>query len=327
MGVPFKDLVVREPISIEDLRGKKLAVDAYNILYQFLSAIRQRDGTPLTDKNGNITSHLSGLFYRTLKLLQVGAQPCFVFDGEAPELKSETQESRAKIKIAATEKHKIALASGDLESARKYGQQTSRLTHEMVVEAKELIEAMGLPHVQAVGDAEAQAAYMVQQGHAWAVVSQDYDALLFGANKVVRNLTVSQKKTKTRLISSELLTLADILNVLKMDLPKLVNVAILVGTDYNTGIKGVGPKTAVKIIQENRFSEYKEKIPRLDAVRNIFLKPAITSNYSLEWKPMNFQKIREILCERHGFKEDRINSALSPKKMKIDKNQSSLGDF
>jgi flap endonuclease-1 len=327
MGINFKDITLKKPISIEELRGKKLAVDAYNIMYQFVSAIRQRDGTPLADKDGNITSHLNGLFYRTMKLIQAGIKPCFVFDGDAPELKAATQDARIKIKVKAEQKYKDALEKGDMETARKFAQQTSRITSEMVAEAKELLSAMGLPCIQAIGDAEAQAAYMAQKGQVWAIVSQDYDALLFGSPRSVRNLTISQKRKGGKIITPEIIYLSDTLNTHKIDLPKLVNAAILVGTDYNEGVKGIGPKTAIKIVQEGRFSEFEDKIPRLKAVQTIFLKPAITNNYSLEWKSLDVKKIKEILCERHGFGEVRVNNSLGLKKSEADKAQSSLGDF
>jgi flap endonuclease-1 len=327
MGVPFKDLVVKDKITLEQLAGKKLAIDAYNILFQFISAIRQYDGTPLTDKSGNVTSHLNGLFYRTLKLMQVGAKPCFVFDGTAPELKADTQAARSKIRLEANQKHKAALAVGDYEAAKKYAKQIGYITKEMVAEAKELISAMGLPVIQALGDAEAQAAYMARKGKVWAIVSQDYDSVIFGAPRAIRNLTVSQKKKGPQQIMPEMIDLTKTLNVLKIDLPRLIDAAILIGTDYNEGVKGVGPKTAIKIVQENRFSEYESQIPRLSAVRSIFLKPATTDNYVLEWKPLDVEKVREILCKRHDFSEARLSKALGLSKSQLDKNQASLSDF
>jgi len=327
MGVPFKDLVVRAPISIEDLAGKKLAIDTYNVLFQFLSAIRQRDGTPLMDKDGKITSHLSGIFHRTLKLMQAGIKPCFVFDGTAPELKAETQASRRAIRADAKIKHEKALAEGDIETARKYGQQAITLTRDMIKESKELINAMGLPVIQAIGDAEAQAAHMALKGQVWAIVSQDYDSLLFGAPRAIRNLTISQKKRGTQIITPEIIDLAKTLNALKVDRQGLVDAAILIGTDFNSGVKGIGPKTAVKIAREGRFEDYEEQLPRLAAVRKIFLEPATTSNYDLDWKPIDVTKVKAILCDRHGFSEARIDTALGLNKSQTNKYQKSLADF
>ncbi len=108
MGIPLKDVVVKHGVSFEDLKGKKLAFDTNNILYQFLSAIRQRDGTPLTDSHGNVTSHLIGLFSRTAKIIEYGIKPCFIFDGKPLELKSGVSEKRRKIREEAAEKHKRA---------------------------------------------------------------------------------------------------------------------------------------------------------------------------------------------------------------------------
>ena len=333
ISINLKDLIIRREISIQDLKGKKIAIDTYNILYQFLAAIRQRDGVPLMDSKGNITSHLAGLFTRTAKLLEEGIKPCFVFDGEAPELKSETQQQRRLIKEEATKKYEAAKKAGKLEDARKYAQQTSRLTPEMVKESKQLIEAMGLPHIQAMGDGEAQAAYMAAKGQVFAVASQDYDSLLFGAPYLIRNLTVSGKKKVPGKklyteIKPEIINLADMLNTFKIDRSNLVKLAILIGTDFNKGIRGMGPKTALKAVRENRFDELAAEIPRAQSVLNLFLKPAIVSNYSLRWTPINSRKIKKILCDKHDFSEKRINTSLNRlKKSKGKQQQASLDSF
>lgn len=333
MGVNLKDLVIRSNIEFKDLTGKRIAFDAYNVLYQFLSAIRQRDGTPLKDSHGRITSHLTGLFYRTINLLEYRISPIFVFDGKSLELKRETQEARALIKLRAEEKYKKAIAKKDLEQARKYAQQTSRLTPEMVKEAKDLLRAMGIPTVQALADGEAQAAYLVQKKLAYTVASQDYDALLFGAPFLVRNLTVSERrkvpgKAAYDRVKPELVVLADVLNHLKIDLKQLVHVAMLIGTDFNPGVKGIGPKTALKLVQGNKMSEYKSKIARFRQVEELFLKPAITTGFTVEWKKPNQKKIKRILCDEHDFSVERIDTALRrlDKKMEARK-QSDLERF
>ncbi len=333
MGVNLRDLVQKQPISISELANKKLAIDTYNILYQFLAAIRQRDGTSLMDSKGNVTSHLIGLFSRTAKLLEGGIKPCFVFDGEAPALKAETQQQRRLIKEAARKKYLIAKKAGKIEEARKYAQQTSRLTPEMVKESKQLIAAMGLPTVQAMGDGEAQASYMAIKGQVFAVASQDYDSLLFGTPYLVRNLTISEKKKvpgarKYVEVKPEIVSLADTLNYLKIDLGGLVKVAILIGTDFNAGVKGVGPKTALKIVQEGKFDKYAPEIPRAESVMNLFLRPAITTNYSLKWKPFDEDKIKKILCDKHEFSEKRINLALNRlRKSNKQQQQANLDSF
>jgi len=316
MGVNLKDLVVSKPVDISILENKKVAIDAYNVIYQFLSAIRQRDGTPLMDSKGRVTSHLSGLFYRTLNLMERGVKPCFVFDGQAPDLKAQTQAVRREIREAATEKYEAAKRAGDIEAAKKYAQQTSRLTSDMIKESKELLEAMGLPWIQAISDAEAQAAYMCAKGQVYAVVSQDYDSLLFGTPRLVRNLTISGKRKKAGKseyteVAPEVIDLAENLNALKLDLKGLVHIAMLIGTDFNPGVKGVGPKKAFQIVKDGKFSEFKGMIEYADRVEKIFLKPPITTTYNLEWKPANETKIMEILSDRHDFGEIRIKAALN----------------
>jgi len=333
MGVNLKDLVATKTIDFEFLAGKKIAIDAYNALYQFLSAIRQRDGRPLMDSRGNITSHLTGLFSRTANMMEKGILPIYVFDGDRPELKQATLEKRAEIKKMATKKMEAALKKGDHALAKKYAQQTSRLTSEMVKESKELIAAMGLPVVQALADGEAQAAYMAQKGFVYAVGSQDWDSLLFGAPIMLKNLTISKKRKlpgqdKYVPIALELIDLSETINRLQIDREGLVKIALLIGTDFNAGIKGLGPKKAYKVVKEGRFDEYKDQIPNYQQVIDIFMKPAITTSFSMTFGKPNEKKIKEILVERHEFTEARVNSTL--KKIIKSKNyqgQSALDKF
>ena len=191
MGVKFKDIVSPEEISLKDLEGRTVAIDAYNTIYQFLSGIRQRDGSPLMDQNGNVTSHLSGILYRTASIVDKGIKPIYVFDGDSSEHKAKTLEQRRAIKEEAMEKWEEAKAAGNIEEARKFAIRTSRMSPYILESSKKLLDYMGIPYVQAEGEGEAQGAYMVEQGDAWAVASQDYDCLLFGAPRIVRNLTLS----------------------------------------------------------------------------------------------------------------------------------------
>jgi len=202
LGVDLKDLIPEDIIiQIRDLRvlrGRVVAIDAYNALYQFLAAIRQPDGTPLLDSQGRITSHLSGLFYRTINLVENGIKPVYVFDGKPPELKAKEIERRRAIKEEAVKKYEEAVRTGDLEAARRYAAIASKLTDSMVEDAKKLLDAMGIPWVQAPAEGEAQAAYMARVGDAYASASQDYDSLLFGSPRLIRNLTISGKRKLPR---------------------------------------------------------------------------------------------------------------------------------
>jgi len=194
MGLNIKEIVSRQNIEIPDLKGKTVSVDAFNTLYQFLSTIRQQDGSPLMDEKGNITSHLSGILYRNVALLKEGIKLIYVFDGEPPKLKEKIHKKRREVKEQAEERYNAAKQSENIEEMRKYAQQLTRLDDEMIRESKELLQAMGICVVQAPGEGEAQAAYLSRQKGVYATVSQDYDSLIFGAPTLIRNLTLSKKK-------------------------------------------------------------------------------------------------------------------------------------
>jgi len=324
MGVNLKGLVTAQTVSLEEMRGRVLAIDGYNALYQFLSIIRQPDGTPLMDSAGRVTSHLSGVFYRTVNLLEAGIKPVYVFDGKPPELKLREIERRAEIKEKAEEEYRAALERGDLEGARKAAQATSHLTGEMVDQTKDLLGAMGIPWVQAPSEGEAQAAFMTRRGDAWATVSQDYDSLLFGAPRLVRNLTISGRRKLPNKpvyidVEPEMIRLDEVLRALNVSREQLIDIGIMLGTDFNPdGFKGIGPKKAKKIIEE--YGSLKAAIERgaievdphidVDAIKEIFLNPKTTGEYRLEWRELDGERVKKILCENHDFSVERVEAAL-----------------
>ncbi len=340
MGVNLKDLLIREEITIQDLTGKKLVVDGNNILYQFLATIRQIDGTPLTDSQGRVTSHLNGLFHRTTKLMQNGLKPCFVFDGKAPELKRAEQERRKGLKLDAVKRFEDAKKREDVEAMKKYGMRTSRLTREMIEEASELIRAMGLPVVQAASEGEAQAAYMVKKGEVYAEISQDYDCLLFGVPRMIQNLTISERKKRKDKLSYEtvkpcLIELEKNLSKLGVTRDQLIVVGILVGTDYDIGgVKGIGPKKAFDLVNKHEdldklFEEagWDFEYPWQDVFK-LFKEMPVKKDYELSWKAPDIDKIREILIEKHDFSEHRVKDVLERLKQGEEKRkQKGLGDF
>ena len=146
------------------------------------------------DKEGNVTSHLSGLFYRNINFLEHDIKPIYVFDGEASDLKLDTIKERKEIKEDAREKMIEAQDKEDFKEAKKYAQLTSKLNTNMLNESKKLLEYMGIPILDASSEGEAQSAFLVNNGDAWACASQDYDTLLFGCERLVRNFAVSRKK-------------------------------------------------------------------------------------------------------------------------------------
>jgi len=320
MGLSIKDIIKKEEISLEDLNGKIVAVDAFNVLYQFITTIRQYDGKPLMDSKGNVTSHLSGIFYRTTNMMSRGIKPVFVFDGEAPELKQKTREKRTAVKRDAQDK--FDRAENDEDKA-KYASRISYLTGEMIDEAKEVIEALGLPVVQAPSEGEAQASFMVQQGDAFAVASQDYDSLLFGAPRLIQNLTLAKtRKLPSGLsvaINPQMIELGKVMKELGLTREQLICLGILVGTDYNPrGIPGIGQKTALKIVKQHKTPEEifdeigKEHELNFDwkAIFALFMKPKVIKDYKIKFNPINEEKLKEILVERHEFGEERISAAV-----------------
>ncbi len=325
MGVNLRELVerVKREISLHDLSRKVIAIDAYNALYQFLATIRGPDGTPLMNSRGEVTSHLNGLFYRTISLMEAGIKPVYVFDGVPPELKARELQRRLEAKAIAEEKYREALARGDLEEARIYAQQTARLTRDMVEQAKTLLEYMGVPWVQAPSEGEAQTAYMTIKGDAWASASQDYDSLLFGSRRLVRNLAITGRRKLPRKdvyveISPELVVLEDLLREHGITREQLVDVAILLGTDYNPGgVKGIGPKRALRLVKslggiERVLETVGREAFQVDPIeiKKLFLKPVVTDDYALEWSAPDKRAVIEFLCREHDFSRDRVERAL-----------------
>ncbi|HEX2557912.1 MAG TPA: flap endonuclease-1, partial [Nitrososphaera sp.] len=287
MGLDLKPLVTPEPMKLAELSGKVVAIDAYNTIYQFLSIIRGPTGEPLTNSKGDVTSHLSGLFYRNANLLMENIKPVYVFDGKASELKRAEIERRSKLKKEATEKHQLASEEGRMEDAVKYGKRTSVLTDKMVEESKKMLSHLGIPYIQAPSDGEAAAAYLTKRDLAFAAASQDYDSILFGAKKLVRNLAISGKRKVPNRnvyvdVEPETLEHAKVLQEIGLTHEQLVDVGILIGTDFNPGgFPGIGPKTALKLVKESGKLENIEKIKQLlpdvpyQEIRNIFLNPEV----------------------------------------------------
>jgi len=314
--------VPKQKVELEQLRGQIIAIDAMNSLYQFLSIIRQRDGELLKDSKGRITSHLSGLFYRTANLIEAGIRPVYVFDGEPPRLKLRTVKQRRAVRKEAAEEWAAALKEGRIEEAKKFAQRAGRVDERMIKQSQILLGHMGLPWVQAPGEGEAQAAHLVQRGDVWAAASQDFDSLLFGAPMLVRNLAITGRRKlpgKDAYIEvfPEVIELQKLLEELGITREQLVDVGILIGTDYNAGIKGIGPKKALELVKEQGSlkqiaeTELGKKF-EVDPfeVREIFLKPNITGKYKLEWGDPNPEGIKEFLCREHDFSESRVQTGI-----------------
>jgi flap endonuclease-1 len=323
LGVNLRDLVPKVAVRLEDLSGNSIAIDAYNALYQFLAIIRQPDGTPLKDSSGRITSHLSGLLYRTSNLVELGIKPIYIFDGTPPALKEVEIKRRMKAKEEALIKYEQAIKEGKIEEARMYAQATSRLKDYMAEDSKRLLSLMGIPWIQAPSEGEAQAAHVVKRGDANYCASQDYDSLLFGAPRLVRNVTISGRRklpSKNVYVEviPEIVELEQVLKECGITYEQLIDVGILIGTDFNPeGVKGLGPKTALKLIKE--YGSIENALPHLknadfpvepQRIREIFLKPKVTDNYKIEWKEPDVEGVVNFICRERDFSEDRVRKAL-----------------
>ena len=320
MGINLADIVISEPRTLEDFSGKILAIDAFNTLYQFLAIIRQPDGTPLMDHQGRVTSHLSGIIYRVSNFVAAGIKPAFVFDGEPPRLKARTIVARGEIKRRAEREWREAVEIGDLATARTKAMQTSRLTGEMVDQSKRLLDLLGFPWVQAPAEGEAQASAMARTGVAYAAASQDFDSLLFGSPRLVKNLAITGRRKLPRKdvyvdVQPEEISLEATLANLGITREQLVDMGLLIGTDFNEGVKGIGPKKALALIKkhgslEPALEELGVEIESKDEVREIFLKPNVLPNVELRFRDPDADGVRRMLCDEHDFSPDRINAAL-----------------
>ena len=339
MGVDLGDLVDGEEITYADLNDRVLAVDAMNVLYQFLSIIRQRDGTPLKDSDGNITSHLSGLFYRTTKLLDSNIRPVYVFDGEMPDLKATEAAQRREKREKAQKEWEELKQEGDVDEAFSKAMQSSRVTGDMIDESRELLDAMGVPYVDAPSEGEAQAARMAANDSVYAVGSQDWDSLLFGAERMVKNLTSRKKRSNpdgsSRTISTELIRLEQVLDNLGLSRRELVWMGMLVGTDFNPdGIYGIGPKTALKIARRNQSLEQVLSEDKVDwesendpyQIEDFFINPP-TNNADFSFGSVDADLVEEIMVETHGFSENRIQSGLERLSNALEARQKGIGSF
>ena len=326
MAVDLSKLVSKRKIEIEELAGKSVAIDAFNVLYQFMSIIRQPDGTPLMDANGNVTSHLSGLFYRSIELVTKGIDIIYVFDGIPSLLKKRTIEARMRRRQEAFNAWQEAKEKGDLEKARSSAQASTRIDKYVIESSKRLLDLMGIPYVNAPSEGEAQASRMCAKGLVYAVGSQDYDTMLFGAPKVVRNLTLSGRRKlpgKNIYVSvePEIVTFEDTLSSLGLNRDQLIWLGMLLGTDFNEGIKGVGPKTALKLVKSAATigdvrNSMKEKFGDFEVepeeVINLFKNPEVSELKKEDVEKMmnktaDVQGLLKFMCGEHGFSEERLS--------------------
>jgi flap endonuclease-1 len=323
MGVLLTPIIQKKELSLEELRGKSFAVDAFNVIYQFLSIIRTRDGTPLKDSEGHTTSHLVGMAYRTTRLISdYNMRLVFVFDGKPPDLKKNEILKRRELKEKAEIEYQKALAKGDFSEAFSKAVMTSRLDKQALEDSKKILDLLGVPWIQAPSEGEAQAAFLCKRGEVWASNSRDYDSLLFGTPRLVRYLSISGEewlpsKGRARKLVPELIEMDMFLRESGINRKQLIDMSILIGTDFNEGIKGIGPKTALKLLKEyeelvNLPQELYDKLPdNYEEIRDFYINPPVTSDYEIKFEKVDESGLIDFLVNKREFSPDRVKSIIN----------------
>ena len=338
MGCNLRDLAKAHSIDLSELAGKTVGIDAFLVAFQFITSMRNRgpdgDGGPLSDSKGRPTPHLIGFLERTTTLIELGLDPVYIFDGKHPELKADVMAERKARRAEAKKKWTDAIAAGDMVRAQKYGQQAAEYTSEMQEQTKRLLDLLGVPWIDAAAEGEGQAAVMASKGEIDIVATQDWDALLYGSPILIRNLMSHGKRRRGRLVSAEKVVLDEMLEENEISREQLVDLAIMIGTDYHPGIKGIGPKTGLKLIKEHgnieKICEVKEKqIPEnLDTIRSIFLDHPYSKVASISQGLADETGLRKFLMEDFDFSEQRLERNLKRLKGRIRKGgQPTLFEF
>jgi flap endonuclease-1 len=322
MGSNIAPIVKRKIISLKDLSYKVLAVDASIEIHQFLALVRKPNGELFTNKEGKVTSHLIGLLFRTTRLIsEYGINLIFVFDGKPPELKKGEILRRRIEKEKAMKEWIEALIKQDYRKAFSKAVVTGKIDEEILNSTKRLLNLLGIPYIEAPSEAEAQAAYMAINGTAWACATKDYDALLFGAPRIVRYLSIKgfeflPSKGIMRPIKPELVIAEEVYKELNINREQLIDLAILVGTDFNEGIKGIGPKKALELIKkykkiENMPLNIRKKLPdNYEEIRNFFLNPPVLKEFSIKFGDIDEKGLIEFLVHEMDFSEERVRGAI-----------------
>jgi flap endonuclease-1 len=337
MGVKLADLAEYKAVNFDFFKNKTVAIDFSNMCYQFLSSIRSGDGNPLMDSKGNVTSHLVGINSRIPRLLAYGIRPVFIFDGKPPELKTKERENRNKRKLEAEKKLKKARKKEDSEAVIRYSKQIVRVTPEIIDSSKKLLDAFGLPYVQAPQEADAQGAYLCREGKVYCVASSDFDNLLFGSPRMVTNLTLSPKRRTTSgtYVPNELkmYELRKTLEGIGLTQEQLITLGVLVGTDYNPGgIHGIGPKKALKLVKEHKTPEKVFSSVEIDfdweKIMDMFYNMKIEKNFDLNSKNLDSDSLKKLLIDKYEFSEERVEKLIREiEQTQKEKAQTSLSNW
>ena len=322
MGCNLRDLAQPETLELNSLSGQRIGVDAFLTAFQFLTTIRDRspegDGGPLKSSNGKVVSHLMGFLNRTTTLLAAGIKPVFIFDGKAPELKADEIAMRKARREEARAIHQQALDAGDFALAQKMAQRIISYTPEMVAETKQLLDLLGVPWVDAKAEGEGQGAVMAALGQLDAVATQDWDALLYGTPVLIRNMMTAGNKSHGRVVKAQKIILDDLLAEHELTREQLIDLAIMIGTDFHPGIKGIGPKTGIKLIKqfgniETICEEKGKDVPeRLEEIREIFHNHPSNKvpNEELQMGQVDLDGLKQFLQVDRQFSQRRMDNAI-----------------
>ncbi len=312
---------------IKNYFGRAVAIDASMSLYQFLVAVRAGpDASNLANDAGEVTSHLNGMFYRTIRMMSNGVKPVYVFEGVAPVLKRGELDRRRDLREKAAEDLKKAEEAEDQEAANKFRSRLVRVTPEHNADVKRLLRLMGVPVVEATGEAEATCAALARAGKVYAAATEDMDALTFGATRLVRHMTFSDARDEP-IVEIEL---AAVLSGLNLTMTQFIDMCILCGCDYTGTVRGIGPGRALKLITEhgsmegalaaladarNKAGEAAYEIPEnfLHAEAHaVFKDPDVVDvdSVQLQWREPDEEGLIQFMCVEKGFGEERIRSGL-----------------
>lgn len=316
---------------IKNYFGRKVAIDASMCIYQFLIAVRQ-EGQVLTNAEGETTSHLMGLFYRTIRMVDNGIKPVYVFDGKPPDMKSGELAKRKERREVAEKELAKAEEADDQENVEKFQKRLVKVTSQHNEECKQLLKLMGIPYVSAPCEAEAQCSALVKAGKVYATGTEDMDALTFGSNVLLRHLTFSE----ARKMPIKEFHLDRILAELELSQEEFIDLCILLGCDYCDSIRGIGPKRAIELIKQHRSIEKiikeidtkKYTIPEdwpYKRARELFKEPEVTAgvDVDLKWTEPDEEALIKFMVEDKGFNEDRMRNGV--KKLKSARTGSTQG--
>ncbi|MHA1651339.1 MAG: hypothetical protein ACTSYB_14200 [Candidatus Helarchaeota archaeon] len=299
MGVKLTPIIIPDVVDLSALAGKKVVVDGCNLLFKYITKIR-KDGKILYNAQGDPVSHLLGFFYFTINLLERRIRPIYVFDGYPP--REKRQKSPIKIQRLVRMWRLYQQREGDRSTFYK---DPLFLYDKIVADLQELVRLMGCPVVRGLSEGEAQGARLVREGKAHALISSDQDSLLFGCPLTYYQLLFDANLGKFYDLQYQLTHLG-------LSRRQLIDVAILIGTDYNPGAKGIGPKKALKLIRQ--YGQL-EDIPTLefpfdiDRVRQLFLKPATITAAPLYRAPNT--KYLTYFLKQKGWQSRRIERGIS----------------